>query len=269
MKRFYSEFKNEILAVIGIIVPIALAILAKLLDTNMVLGHFAQSWYFYVIATLATYALYLQLRRKTPPFSLYARGGDPNFKNTLDLGHSLYWYMGMGSEELLRDVALEEYLTRRRDSGRPIKSLRFLFLHPDSPHFIERLREVNPHGDTVAILEAKRSYLRTLRLSLASLPREVLNSCEIRYYDEKPIWLLQFFDAERKESNGQPIPTGVILSMHLRHVHARHSDQFVCRPAGDVHLFESYVSFFEAVWSRAKAGDESTCGDSVTREKQQ
>jgi len=248
---FYDRYKSEILTSLGVVVPLALVALGRYFTANIILQHFTENWYYYVILTLLAYVSYQIVRNRQHPFSLYTKGGSPDFRATLDLGHSLYWYMGMGAEELLRDVNIEEYFIQRRNSNRPIKSLRFLLLNPESRFFTERLKEVNPHGDINAIAYAKKSYLKTLHFSLAALPPDIAQGYEIRYYDEKPIWLLQFFDTEASQSAAME-PEGVILSIHIPRIHSQFSNQHICRKAHSRHMFDSFLTFFEAVWDRSR-----------------
>lgn len=245
---FYNKYKSEILTSLGVVVPLALVALGRYFTANIVLQHFTRNWHYYVIFTVLTYVVYQYVHMRQDPLSLYRKGGNPDFRATLDLGHSLYWYMGMGAEELLRDVNIEEYFVLRRNDNRPIKSLRFLFLNPESKFFTERLKEVDPNGDIHAISHAKKSYLKTLHFSLAALPPDLVQHYEIRYYDLKPIWLLQFFDTKAAQS-GIIEPEGFILSLHIPCIHSRFSNQYICRKTNSKNMFDSFYIFFEAVWN--------------------
>jgi len=258
MKQIYRKYNNEILALLGVIAPIAIGAMESVFATNVVINHFSTNWSHYVIVSLliTIYFMYKKAtnEKNTHPLSLYA--SEPiSFKHTLDRAYSVYWYMGMGAEEFIRDINIESYFYLRRKSARPIKELKLLFLHPDSEYFRKRIEEVNEDGDIESIITSKKGYLVALSLALNSLSKDTLHSYEIRFYSEKPVWQLQFYDDECKRGK-ESTPFGVFVRMHIPYVHSRHCKLYHC--AKDEHyIFEGYLDYFERVWESAMTVEET------------
>jgi hypothetical protein len=249
MKHAYLKYRNEILAILGVITPFVIGALNPLFSSNVVVNHFSINWQYYVITSLLVTIYFMYRKAKTDqynqPLSLYA-DEQISFRNILDHSHSVYWYLGMGAEEFLRDIDIERYFLSRRKSDRPIQELKLLFLHPDSEFFRTRISEVNEEGDVDSIITSKKGYLVALDLALNSLSKDSLNKYEIRYYSEKPVWQLQFYDVTNKKGI-ERTPFGVFIRMHIPFVHSKHCKLYHCAK-DDHHLFEGYLSYFDRVW---------------------
>ena len=96
-------------------------------------------------------------------------------------------------------------------------NLRFLVLHPESPHFRERSQAAHPNAaDFVEIYNQKRHHLmmfiKTARANLGS-------NAQIRFYDTYPAWWIQMIDnstvdpaTQTKDSHlGQTYPLAIKL----------------------------------------------------------
>jgi phosphoglycolate phosphatase-like HAD superfamily hydrolase len=153
----------------------------------------------------------------------------------------------MSAEELQRSVSLRDYLIDRSRSGRPVRRLRFLLLHPDSKFFAQRLREVNSDSDLLDLIARKKDIIRTLHHSLRALPAGVISDYQLRFFDEFPIWLIELIDSERPQSN----PDTMELMIHLPGRHSKFSPRYVLT-AEDDSLFPSFVRYYEELWSRSQ-----------------
>lgn len=244
--KIYGRFRAEILLLAGAGLPFLLRWLAGASDDGVFSSHLETFAPWYFSGAFAIYAAYALWRYRSLPLRFYRKGGDPDFRTVLDSASRRYWYLGMGAEEFLRDIQIESYFSDRALNGNRIEELRILLLDPESEPFNDRLAEVHPQSEVARVAELKRAYLQTLLAGLSALSPEEVGRWEVRFYQEVPIWLLQFVDSkpELKATDR------CIVSFHLQGRHSRDSRQLVCDDSNP-DCFDAFLKYFESQWATA------------------
>lgn len=167
------------------------------------------------------------------------------YEKSIEQASSSYFLLGFSAEEFQKNLSLREFLINRSKDGKPFHELRFLLLHPDSPHFTERLKEVNPHSDISALLSKKRNVIKGLQADLLSVPDGCYKSAEIRFYNEYPNWLLQLWDSEQCLKP----PDRLAVMFHLVKKHAKKSPAYLFSDPTE-EMFQSFLRYFHYLWEK-------------------
>jgi phosphoglycolate phosphatase-like HAD superfamily hydrolase len=248
----YQRFREEIVAVLSLLVPIIAGYLYSRVASDQIRAHLATHWASYVMALLLVVAVTYswvartRLRKARGALDHFAPRDEHRYRNVLDLTDGTYYLLGMSAEEFQRNVPVKDYLLERARTGRPIRELKFLLLHPDSDHFSNRLLEVNPDCNLKALIRRKKEIIRSLYLGLSSLPQGILQSFEIRFFDTYPVWIMEFFRSGKRPA-AEASPDGLVLSFHLAGVHSKLSEQYLLRHE-ESGLFDSFLIYFQRKW---------------------
>jgi phosphoglycolate phosphatase len=235
-----------------VILPIVAGYLYSEIASNQVRTHLINHWPSYVLAlmlvvsVLYSWASHKHLKATSGALVRFAQDDEHRYRNVIDLTDGVYYLLGMSAEEFQRNIPLKDYLLERAKSGRPIRELRFLLLHPDSDHFSDRLLEVNPGSNLKALIQRKKEIISSLYLGLSSLPKGILENFEIRFFDNYPVWIMQFFESETKPGT-KASPNGLVLSFHQSGIHSKFSEQYLLR-AENSGLFDSFLNYFQRKW---------------------
>lgn len=155
----------------------------------------------------------------------------------------------MSAEEFQREIPLGSYFQNRKAAGRPIQEARFLLLHPDSPHFRARLADVNPASKVEELVERKTQLIESLYRGLRALPQGLLRY-EVRFYDEYPQWMIQYFDTARNPASDQFAVTELLMMINLPNKHSKYSQRYRLSNS-EPELFSSFLEYFERLWESA------------------
>jgi phosphoglycolate phosphatase len=253
LARFYRRYRDEVLAVVGLGIPVAGAWFWSRLNPAIA-ALLTEHWLAWLLGgtTVATALVALRLRRRLKghrPLALFGSADDRRYRNVLERAHNVYYLLGMSAEEFQRYVPLAEFFRERADQDAPIRELRFLLLHPDSPHFSNRILDVNPGSDLKGLVERKKDLIRSLHLGLSALPPAIRPNFQIKFYDSYPIWVLQFFDQTPLVSTSA-VPNAVVLCAHGRGTHSKFSPQYLLKER-DSELFISFMTYFDKTWESA------------------
>jgi phosphoglycolate phosphatase-like HAD superfamily hydrolase len=254
MRSLYQKYKAELLTFLSILAPLLLATIWSRLTGSGFLTILYHNWLsFASLGLLLVLLIYsIRLHRKFSALSKRSlapliESDDKRYRDILDRTQSVYYLLGMSAEEFQRDVPLAEYFSERVRSGKPIRRLRFLLLHPDSNFFSQRLSEVNPGRELKHMIERKKEIIRSLDSGLRSLPGGTIETVELRFFDSYPIWMLQFYDQKPASTGGHSIPDALELMVHIKGTHSKYSPRYRLTDTDGV-LFNSFLSYFERLW---------------------
>lgn len=248
MLRLYSKFKTEINTISAIIFTLILTVgtMNKRPSFMLFIQNNSKDIILSVlIIILFVYAIYIKRKIKNINDNSFSeiKYKMKKYNAILDEATSCYMFFGMSSEELQKNVPVVDYISGRDNTGKSLKTIKILLLHPNCSNFKNRLEEVNPSRNIDALTERKINQIMALKSSFRALKHNQ-TEIEIRFVESYPIWLMQFISTTEDDK-----PDKLYLTLHLKKKHAKFSQQYIIENNNP--LFQSFLIYFNKEWENA------------------